>query len=141
MKSIAFGAHPDDIEFGVGSHPVKYMRTFNLGSDEFVFSVAVMIQDGPKITTDTLSTIRTFHRSFETILSILSLILLIPINIANADDPAYDYGFEEGVAVGLAMDDSSSSKITDCSPMVDHIKIAKRQAGWQQGYSQGIMLE
>jgi len=40
-------------------------------------------------------------------LSILSLILLIPINIANADDQAYDYGFEEGVAAGVATDDSS----------------------------------
>jgi hypothetical protein len=70
-----------------------------------------------------------------------TLILLIPINIANADDQAYDYGFEEGVAAGLAMDDSSSSKITDCSPMVDHIKIAKCQTGWQEGYSLGIMLE
>jgi hypothetical protein len=65
---VAFGARPDDAEIGVGSHPVKYMRTFNLGSDKFVFSVAMMIRsvDGPKITTDTLSTIRTFHRSFET---------------------------------------------------------------------------
>jgi len=44
-------------------------------------------------------------------LSILSPILLIPINIANADDQAYDYRFEEGLAAGLVMDDSSSSKI------------------------------
>jgi len=34
-------------------------------------------------------------------LSILSLILLIPINIANADDQAYDYGFEEVLLPGL----------------------------------------
>ena len=84
----------------------------------------------------------TFQRSFEMkILSILSLILLIPINIANADDQAYDYGFKEGVAARLAMDDSSSSKITNCLLMVDHIKIAKCEAGWQEGYSQGMKLE
>ena len=35
---VAFGAHPDDIEIGVGYHPVKYM-----GTGKFVFSVAIMI--------------------------------------------------------------------------------------------------
>jgi hypothetical protein len=75
---------------------------------------------------------RQFHRSFETkILLILSLILLIhqPTNIAIADDPAYDDGFQKGIAAGLAMDDSSSSKIIDCSPMVNPIKIAECEAG------------
>src|SRR5215467_11030048 len=38
---VTFGAHPDDIAIGVGYHPVK--GTFNLGSDKFVFSVAIMI--------------------------------------------------------------------------------------------------
>ena len=75
------------------------------------------------------------------ILLILSLILLIPTNIAIADDPAYDDGFQKVIAAGLAMDDSSSSKIIDCSPMVNPIKIAECEAGWQEGYSQGMMLE
>ncbi|MGC2574357.1 MAG: hypothetical protein WA364_22810 [Candidatus Nitrosopolaris sp.] len=38
---VAFGAHPDEIDIGVGYHPVK--GTFNLGSGKFVFSVAIMI--------------------------------------------------------------------------------------------------
>jgi hypothetical protein len=75
------------------------------------------------------------------ILLILSLILLFPTNIAIADDQPYADGFEKGIAAGLAMDDSSSSKIIDCSPMVRHIKIAECEAGWQEGYSQGMMLE
>lgn len=75
------------------------------------------------------------------ILLVFSLILLIPINIAIADDQAYNYGFQKGIAARLAMDDSSSNKITDCSPMIDPIKITECEAGWQQGYLQSIMLE
>jgi hypothetical protein len=55
--------------------------------------------------------------------------LLIPTNIVIADDHAYDDGFQKGIAAGLAMDDSSSSKIIDCSPMVNPIKIAECEAG------------
>ena len=38
------------------------------------------------------------------------------------------------VAARLAMDDSSSNKITGCSPMIDHIKTMECETGWQQGY-------
>ena len=75
------------------------------------------------------------------ILLIFSLILLIPTNTVIADDHAFDDGFQKGIAAGLAMDDSSSSKIIDCSPMVNRIKIAECEAGWQVGYSQGMKLE
>jgi hypothetical protein len=72
---------------------------------------------------------------------IISLILLIPIDVSIADDHAYNYGFLKGIAARLAMDDSSSNKITDCSPMIDHINTTVCETGWQQGYSQSIMLE
>jgi hypothetical protein len=72
---------------------------------------------------------------------IICLILLIPIDVSIADDQAYNYGFLKGIAARLAMDDSSSNKITDCSPMIDHIKRTECETGWQQGYSQSIMLE
>ncbi|MGA9151254.1 MAG: hypothetical protein WBZ36_11800 [Candidatus Nitrosopolaris sp.] len=70
---------------------------------------------------------------------LISLILLFPVSIA--DDQAYNYGFLKGIAARLAMDDSSSNKITDCSPMIDHIKTTECEIGWQKGYSESIMLE
>lgn len=51
---------------------------------------------------------------------IISLILLIPIDVSIADDQAYNYCFLKSIAARLAMDNSSSNKIADCSPMIDN---------------------
>ena len=72
---------------------------------------------------------------------IIFLILLIPIDVSIGDDQPYNYGFLKSIAARLAMDNSSSNKITDCSPMIDHIKTTECETGWQQGYSESIKLE
>jgi hypothetical protein len=67
--------------------------------------------------------------------------MLVPLDVSIADDQANNYGFQKVIAARLAMDYSSSNQITDCRPMIDHIKTTECETGWQQGYSQSIMLD